>query len=77
VFLEELLGLPSRRDIDLSIEIAPRAVPVSRIPYRMSTPELVELKLKLKEKLDKWYIWPSVPLWGAPSLFVNMKYGTF
>jgi hypothetical protein len=48
VFLEEVLGLPPRRDIDFSIELAPRAVPVSRTPYRMSTLELVELKLQLK-----------------------------
>jgi hypothetical protein len=48
VFLEEVLGLPPRRDIDFSIELAPGAVPMSRTPYRMSTPELVELKLQLK-----------------------------
>jgi hypothetical protein len=45
VFPEEVLGLPLRRDIDFSIELTPGAVPVSRTPYRMSTPELVELKL--------------------------------
>jgi hypothetical protein len=53
VFLEEVSGLPPRRDIDFSIELAPGDVPVSRTPYRMSTPELVELKLKLKEMMDK------------------------
>jgi hypothetical protein len=56
VFLEEVLGLPSRRDIDFSIELAPRVVPMSRTPYWMSTLELVELKLKLKEMMDKGYI---------------------
>jgi hypothetical protein len=45
VFPEEVPGLPTRRDIDFSIELAPGAVPVSRTPYRMSTPELVEIKL--------------------------------
>jgi hypothetical protein len=45
VFPEEVLGLPPRRDIDFSIELVPGAVPVSRTPYRMSTPKLVELKL--------------------------------
>jgi hypothetical protein len=45
VFPEEVLGLPPRRDIDLSIELAPGAVSVSRTPSRMSTPKLVELKL--------------------------------
>jgi hypothetical protein len=56
VFIEEVPGLPSRRDIDFSIELASRVVPVSRTPYRMSTPELVELKLQLKEMMDIGYI---------------------
>ena len=60
VFPEEILGLPSRRDIDFSIELAPGAVSVSRTPYRMSMPELVELKLQLKEMMDKGYIRPSM-----------------
>jgi hypothetical protein len=68
VFPEEVPGLPPRRDIDFSIELAPGAVPVSRTPYRMSTPELVELKLQLKEMMDKGYIRPSVSPWGAPDL---------
>jgi hypothetical protein len=73
VFPEEVPGLPPRRDIDFSIELAPGAVPVSRTPYRMSTPELVELKLQLKEMMDKGYIRPSVSPWGAPVLFVKKK----
>jgi hypothetical protein len=48
VFPEEVPGLPLRRDIDLSIELAPGVVPVSRTPYRMITPELVELNMQLK-----------------------------
>jgi hypothetical protein len=76
VFLEEVPGLPPRRDIDFSIELAPGAVPVSRTPYRMSTPELIELKLQLKEMMDKGYIRPSVSPWGAPVLFVKKKDGT-
>lgn len=39
----------------------------------MSTPQLVELKLHLKEMLEKGYIRPSVLLWGAPMLFVKKK----
>jgi hypothetical protein len=69
-------GLPLRRDIDFSIELAPGAVPVSRTPYRMSTPELVEIKLHLKEMMKKGYIWPNMSLWGAPTLFVKNKDGT-
>jgi hypothetical protein len=48
VFPEEVLGLPLRRDIDFLIELALGVVPVSRAPYRISTPELFELKLQLK-----------------------------
>jgi hypothetical protein len=56
VFSEEVPSLPSIRDIDFSIELAPRAMQVSRTPYRMRTPELVELKLQLKEMMDRGYI---------------------
>jgi hypothetical protein len=76
VFPEEVPGLPLRRDIDFSIELALGAVPVSRTPYRMSTPELVELKLQLREMMDKGYIWPNVSPWGAPVLFVKKKDST-
>jgi hypothetical protein len=75
VLPEEVPGLPPRRDIDFSIELALGAVPVSRTPYRMSTPELVELKLQLKEMMEKGYIWPSVSPWGAPTLFFKNKDG--
>jgi hypothetical protein len=76
VFPEEIPGLPPRRDIDFSIELALGAVPVSRTPYRMSMPELVELKLQLKEMMDKGYIRPSMSPWGAPVMFVKKKDGT-
>jgi hypothetical protein len=72
-FLEEVLGLPPRRDIDFSIELAPGEVPTSRTPYRMSTPKLVELKLQLKDMMAKGYIRPIVSSWGSPVLFVKKK----
>jgi hypothetical protein len=76
VFPEEVPGLPLRRDIDFSIERVPGAVPMSRTPYRMSTPDLVELKLQLKEMMGKGYICPSVSRWGAVAFFVKTKDGT-
>ena len=45
VFLEEIPGLPLKRDVDFFIELTPGSVPASKAPYRMSAPELVELKL--------------------------------
>ena len=47
-----------------------------RTPYRMSTPEMVELKLQLKEMMDTGYIQPSVSPWRALALFVENKDGT-
>jgi hypothetical protein len=76
LFPEEVPGLPPRRDIDFSIELAPGVVPVSRTPYQMSTPNLVELKLQLREMMDKGSIRPNVSPWGAPVLFVKKKDGT-
>jgi len=76
VFPEEVSGLPLRRDIDFSIELAPGVVPVSRTPYRMRKPELVELKLQLKEMMDIGYIRPNVSPWGPPILFFKKKDGT-
>eukprot|EP00253_Pinus_taeda_P005458 PITA_05458 len=53
VFPEEVPGLPPKRDIDFTIELIPGVAPVSRAPYRMSVPELTELKMQLQELLDK------------------------
>jgi hypothetical protein len=70
------LGLPPKRDIDFSIELMPGVLPISRAPYRMSTPELVEINLQLKEMLEKGHIRPSVSTLGVPDLLVKKEYGT-
>jgi hypothetical protein len=72
----EVPGLPPKRDIDFSINLMPGTTPVSKTPYRMSTPELKELQMQLEEILKKGYIHPSVSPWGAPIFFVNKKDGT-
>lgn len=63
---EDISKLPPHREVDFSIELVPREALTSKEPYRMSTPELVDLKLQLKEMLDKGYIRPSVSPCGAP-----------
>jgi hypothetical protein len=68
--------LPPKRDLDFSIDVVAREVPTSKVPYRMSTPKLVELKVKLKKMFDKGYNRSSVSPWESPSLFVNKKDGT-
>ena len=75
VFLDEILGLPPKRDIDFTIELVSREAPMSKIPYRMSTPKMLELKIQLQELLEKKYISPSMSPWGAPVLFVKKKDG--
>jgi hypothetical protein len=73
---KEVPGLPPKRDIEFSVNLMSGAAPVSKNPYRMSTPELKELQLHLEEILKKGYIRPSVSPWGAPVLFVKKKDGT-
>lgn len=56
----EILELPPHIEVDFSIKLVPGVAPALKEPYRMSTLELIELKLQLKEMLDKGYIRPSV-----------------
>ena len=73
VFPDEIPELPPKRDIDFTIELVPGAAPVSKGPHRMSTPEMLELKMQLQELLEKKYIRPSVSPWGEPMLFVKKE----
>ena len=59
VFLDELSGLPPRRDVDFVIELHPSTSPISMTPHRMASVELQELKVQLQELLDKGFIRPS------------------
>ena len=45
VFTDEILELPLKWDLEFSIELTLGPVSDSKSPYRMSAPELVELKL--------------------------------
>ena len=56
VFLEELPGLPTEREVDLDIEVLHGMTPISRAPYRMAPTELKELKIQRQELLDKGFI---------------------
>jgi hypothetical protein len=73
---KEVLGLPTKRDINFSINLIPRAALLSKTPYRMSTQELKEFQMQLEELMKKGYIRPSVSPWGALVLFMKIKYGT-
>ena len=47
VFPDDIAGFPPKRDIDFTIELVPGVAPVSKTPYRMSTPKLLDLKMQL------------------------------
>jgi hypothetical protein len=73
VFPNDLPGMPYERDIEFKIELQPGTAPVAKSPYKMTREELVELKIQLKDLLDKGYIKPSSSSWGCPALFVKKK----
>ncbi|XP_022897626.1 uncharacterized protein LOC111411316 [Olea europaea var. sylvestris] len=66
VFPEDLPGIPPGRQVEFTIDLIPRAAPVSKAPYRMAPKELQELKLQLEKLLEKGFVRPSVSPWGAP-----------
>ena len=76
VFHDDVSRLPPKRDIDFTIDLVLGATPISKAAYRMSTLELLDLKMQLQELLEKTYIRLSVSPWGAPILFVKKKDGT-
>jgi hypothetical protein len=74
VFLDDLPGVPSDRDVEFTIKLQPGTTPVSRQPYKMAPKELPELKIQLKELLDICYIRTSSSPWGCSALFVKKKH---
>ncbi|XP_074328388.1 uncharacterized protein LOC141666296 [Apium graveolens] len=66
VFPKDLPGLPSDREIEFAIDLAPDTTPVSKAPYRLAPVEMKELDDQLQDLLDKGMIRPSVSPWGAP-----------
>jgi hypothetical protein len=65
--------MPHERAIEFKIELQPGTSPMSKAPLKMSQEELAELKIQLKDLIDKDFIHPSSSLWGCPALFVSKK----
>jgi hypothetical protein len=77
VFPEKLpKGLPPQRNVDHEIELEPGHAPPSRPTYRLSPPEMDELKKQLEDLTRQGFIRPSISPYGAPILFVRKKDGT-
>ena len=61
--------LPPRRGIDHEIERLPGVKPPAKNAYRMTLPELAELRKQLDELLTAGFIRPAKAPYGAPVLF--------
>jgi hypothetical protein len=71
VLPEDLPSMPLERKVEFAIELLPGTAPISKRAYRVSGPELVELKKQIDELSEKGYIRPSTSPWAAPVLFVE------
>jgi hypothetical protein len=76
MFLKELRGFPLETELEFIIDLKTGTELIERTHYQMSTPELQELKMQLKELLDLGIIHPSVSPWGAPVIFIRKKDGS-
>ena len=63
VFPNELPGIPLEREIDFGNDLLPDTNLISIPPYQMAPSELKELKVQLKDLLDKGFIRPNISLW--------------
>jgi hypothetical protein len=76
VFPEELPGMPPDHDIEFIIELLPGTATICKSPYRMTTPQLMELKDHIQELEWKGHIHPSLSPWGDLVIFVPKKDST-
>ncbi|XP_073051328.1 uncharacterized protein [Primulina eburnea] len=66
VFPEDIFGIPPDREVEISIELMPGTVPISKAPYHLAPVEMKELKDQIQELMDKDFIRPSCFPWDAP-----------
>jgi hypothetical protein len=71
MFPDDLPGMHHERAIEFKIELQPGIAPISKASYKMSREELAELKIQLKDLLDKGFICPNSSPWGCSAFFVS------
>jgi hypothetical protein len=76
VFQENYQIVPTK-ELEFKIGLKLGTKLIVRMPYRMSTPELQELKMQLKELLDLGIIHPRVSPLGAPIILLQKKVGSW
>ena len=62
VFPNDLPRIPPEWEINFGIDLLPDTDSILVSPYRMASTKLKELKLQLKDLLDKLFIRPSISL---------------
>ncbi|GJP59393.1 hypothetical protein CLOP_g11714 [Closterium sp. NIES-67] len=76
IFPDDLpAGLPPERPQDHKIDLEPGAQPTVRTQWRLTQPELTELRSQLDYHLEKGFIRPSTSPFAAPILFTPKKDG--
>ncbi|GJP49384.1 hypothetical protein CLOM_g8601 [Closterium sp. NIES-68] len=76
IFPDDLpAGLPPKRDHDHKIELEPGAQPTVRTQWRLTQPELDEIRRQLDYLLEKGLVRPSTSPFAAPILFTPKKDG--
>jgi hypothetical protein len=73
MFPDDLQGMPYERAIEFKIDLQPGTTPIAKSLYRMIPVELTELKIHLKDLIDKGYIRPSSSPWGCRVLCMKKK----
>ncbi|CAI5482830.1 unnamed protein product [Closterium sp. Yama58-4] len=68
-------GLPPERPEDHKIQLEPGAQPTVRTQWRLTQPELEELRRQIDALLEKGFIRPSTSPFAAPILFTPKKDG--
>ncbi|GKB45283.1 putative reverse transcriptase domain-containing protein [Tanacetum coccineum] len=56
VFPDDLSGLPPSQEFEFHIDLIPRAIPITKSPYRLAPYEMEELSSQLRELQDKGFI---------------------
>ncbi|GJP79780.1 hypothetical protein CLOP_g9999 [Closterium sp. NIES-67] len=76
IFPDDLpVGLPSEREHDHKIELEPGTQPTVRTQWRLTQPELDELRRQLDYLLEKGFVRPSTSPFAAPIMFTPKKDG--
>ncbi|XP_071699880.1 uncharacterized protein [Rutidosis leptorrhynchoides] len=76
VFLDDLPGLASIREVEYKIDLVSGATLVAKALYRLAPSKIREMISQIQELLDRGFILPIYSPWDALVLFMQKKDGT-